>query len=142
MNERHVTKSSCWRGVGLLIVAGTVVVICAAVPLLRESAMANERLKSVEAATALGARIQYAWQFDDKMGPTDVSDFAREFTNNPAFYSHVSHVDLTGSRFSDANLNLLEAFDQAKWIIVGDSDISDTGIAALSKKLPRCRIRR
>jgi hypothetical protein len=137
-----MAKTLPWRVARLLLIVVVVVCIFIVVQLTREVSKATNRLRAVQAASARGAKISYDWQFEDKMGPTEVKDFVREFSGNPALFAQVEHVDLTGSEFSDADLSLLESFDHAKWIIVGDCDVSDSGILALSRKLPQCRIRR
>jgi len=104
--------------------------------------IARERREAVQAVRARGGIAYYNWQLEDKMGPSELKDFVRDIAGNPALFAYVEHVDLTGSRFTDEDLVLLEPFVEAKWIVIGDAQVTDDGMAALSRKLPQCKIRR
>lgn len=103
---------------------------------------ARGRREAVDAVTALGGTASYNWQLEVKMGPSEPKDFVREIFGNPALFAYVAHIDLTGSRFADEDLVLLESFVEAQWIIIGDSQVTDDAMNSLSRKLPQCRIRR
>jgi len=124
----------------LLAIFATCVALVAVVS--PEYWIAQERREAVEAVTARGGIASYNWQLEDKMGPSELKDFVREIAGNPALFAYVEHVDLTGSRFTDEDLVILEPFVDAKWIVIGDAKVTDDGMTALSRKLPQCRIRR
>ncbi len=118
-------------GASVLLVL-TVTVVALHVPLYREHGREEAAAREIE---ALGGRVRWYPGRDEPPWPLSLlgEPYAR-------LWRRVGTVELSGASVTDAGLAHLAGLTNLEWLWLGDTQVTDAGVEALRKKLPKLRI--
>jgi hypothetical protein len=126
----------------LLVVGTAFAAVSLAVVAIPHLHRASRQRAIVEHVESLGGAAYYDWQLEDRMGPSDVEDFVREFTSNRTLFANVVHIDLSNTRATDADLAAIEGVYGLEWLAIANTAISEEAATGFANRHPPCSIRR